>query len=57
MNFIFLILLDISASSDDSPCVLVARGPLEAMIADWMRQREEIKIMRDRVAGQGPPSF
>ena len=56
MNFILLILLDISASGDDSPCVLVARKPLEALIADWLRQRVEINLLRDRVAGQSPPS-
>ena len=56
MNFILLILLDISAFGDDSPCVLVARGPIETLIADWMRQREEIDLLRGRVAGQSPPS-
>jgi len=55
MNFILLILLDISASGDDSPCVLVARKPLEALIADWLRKRVEINLLRDRVAGQSPP--
>ena len=56
MNFLLLILLDISASDDDSPCLSVARRPLEALIADWMRQGEEINLLRDRVAGQTPPS-
>ena len=56
MNFLLLILLDISASDDDSPCLSVARRPLEALIADWMRQGEEINLLRDRVAGRTPPS-
>jgi hypothetical protein len=56
MNFLLLILLDVSASDDDSPCLSIARRPLEALIADWMRQREEINSLRDRVARQSPPS-
>ena len=55
MNFLLLILLDISASDDDSPCLWVSRRPLEALIADWMRQGEEINLLRDRVAGRTPP--
>jgi hypothetical protein len=55
MNFLLLILLDISASDDDSPCLSVARRPLEALIADWVRQGEEINLLRDLVAGQSPP--
>ncbi len=55
MNFLLLILLDISASDDDSPCISVARRPLEALMADWLRQREEINLLRDRVAGQSRP--
>ena len=51
MNFLLLILLDISASDDDSPCLSVARRPLEALIADWVRQGEEINLLRDLVAG------
>lgn len=57
MNFLLLILLDIFASDDDSSCISVARKPLEALIADWLRQRAEINLLRDRVAGQNPPSF
>jgi hypothetical protein len=56
MNFLLLILLDISASDDDSPCLSVARRPLEALIADWLRQRVEINLLRGRLAGQSPPS-
>ena len=56
MNFILLILLDISASDDDSPYLSIARRPLEALIADWLRQGEDIHLLRDRVAGQSPPS-
>ena len=56
MNFLLLILLDLSASDDNSPCISVARRPLEALIADWMRQRDEINLQRGRVAGQTPPS-
>ena len=56
MNFLLLILLDISASNDDSPCLSVARRPLEALIGDWLRQGEEINQLRDLVAGQTPPS-
>jgi len=56
MNFLLLILLDISASDDDSPCLSVARGPLEALITDWMRQRDEINLLRCRVAGKSHPS-
>ena len=56
MNFLLLILLDISASDDDSFCISVAREPLEALIADWLRQRVEINLLRDRFAGQTPPS-
>ena len=56
MNLLLLILLDISASDDDSPCLSIARRPLEALIADWVRQGEEIKLLRDLVARQTPPS-
>jgi hypothetical protein len=56
MNFILMILLDISASDEDSPCLTIARGPLEALIADWLRQRVEINLLRDRVASQIPPT-
>ena len=51
MNFLLLILLDISASDDDSPCLSVARRPLEDLIADWVRRGEEINLLRDVVAG------
>jgi hypothetical protein len=50
MNFLLLILLDISASDDDSLSLSVSRRPLEDLIADWARRREEI------VVGQNPPS-
>jgi hypothetical protein len=56
MNFLLLILLDISASDDDSPCLSVARRPLEALIADWARRGEEINLLWNLVAGQTPPS-
>lgn len=56
MNFLLLILLDISASDDDSPCISVARRPLEALVANWVRQGEVINLLRDLVAGQTPPS-
>jgi hypothetical protein len=56
MNFLLLILLDISASDDDSACLSVARRPLEALITDWVRQGEEINLLRDLVAVQTPPS-
>jgi hypothetical protein len=56
MNFLLLILLDISASDDDSPYLLVARRPLEALIADWVRRGEDINLLRDLVARQTPPS-
>jgi hypothetical protein len=56
MNFLLLILLDISASDDDSPCLSVARRPLEDLIGNWVRQGEEINLLRDFVAGQTPPS-
>jgi hypothetical protein len=57
MNFLLLILLDISASDDDDSHYLsIARRPLEALIADWVRQGEEINLLRDLVAGQPPPS-
>jgi len=46
MNFLLSILLDISASADDSPYLTLARKPLEALIADWMRQGEEIHRLR-----------
>ena len=54
MNFLLLILLDISASDDDYPYLSIARRPLEALIADWVRQGEEINLLRDLVAGQTP---
>jgi len=57
MNFLLLILLDISASEDDSPSLSVARRPLEILISDWVRQGEEINLLRDLVAGQTPPGF
>jgi hypothetical protein len=56
MNFLLLILLDISASDDDCTYLSIARRPLEALIADWMRQGEEINLLRDLVARQNPPS-
>ena len=46
MNFLLLILLDISASDDDSHYLSIARRPLEALIADWVRQGEEINLLR-----------
>ena len=46
MNFLLLILLDISASDDDHPYLSIARRPLEALIADWVRQGEEINLLR-----------
>ena len=52
MNFLLLIMLDISASADDSPDLIIARKPLEALITDWLRQREEIHLLRKLVAGQ-----
>jgi hypothetical protein len=52
MNFLLLIMLDISASADDSPDLIIARKPLEAMITDWLRQKEEIHLLRNLVAGQ-----
>jgi hypothetical protein len=52
MNFLLSILLDISASADDSPYLTVARKPLEALIADWMRQGEEIHRLRRLVTEQ-----
>ena len=45
MNFFLLILLDISASDDDHPYLSIARRPLEALIADWVRQGEEINLL------------
>lgn len=57
MNFLLLILLDISASDDDDdPYLSIARRPLEALIEDWVRQGEEINLLRDLIAGQTPPS-
>jgi hypothetical protein len=56
MNFLLLIHLDISASDYDHPYLSIARRPLEALIADWVRQGEEINVLRDLVAGQTPPS-
>ena len=56
MNFLLLILLDTSASDDDCPYLSIARRPLEALIADWVRQGEEINLLRDLVAGQTPLS-
>ena len=56
MNFLLLILLDISASDDDSHYLSIARKPLEALIADWLRQGDEINLLRDLVAVQIPPS-
>ena len=52
MNFQLLILLDISASADGSPEVIIARKPLEALIADWLRQAEEIHRLQTLVAKQ-----
>jgi hypothetical protein len=57
INFLLLILLDISASDDDYPYLSIARRPLEALIADWVRQGEEINLLRDLVAGQTPSSL
>jgi len=56
MNSLLLILLDISAADDDSTYLSIARKPLEALIADWLRQGEEINLLRDIIAGQTPPS-
>jgi hypothetical protein len=52
MNFLLLILLDIFASADGSPEVIIARKPLEALIADWLRQGEEIDRLQTLVASQ-----
>jgi hypothetical protein len=52
MTFLLLILLDISASADDSPDLIIAREPLEAMITDWLRQREDIHRLQSLVAKQ-----
>lgn len=52
MNFLLLILLDISAFNDDSSHLTVARQPLEALIADWLQRGEEINSLRALVAGQ-----
>jgi hypothetical protein len=46
MNFLLLVLLDISASDDVSPHLTIARKPLEALISDWLRQGEEIRSLR-----------
>ena len=56
MNFLLLILLDISASDDDCPYLSIARRPLEVLIEDWVRQGEEINLLRNLVAGQTPTS-
>jgi hypothetical protein len=56
MNFLLLILLDISASDDDSPYLSISRRPLEALIGDWMRQGEEINLLRDLAARKTPPN-
>ena len=52
MNFLLLILLDISASADGSPEVIIARKPLEALVADWLRQGEEIHRLQSLVTQQ-----
>lgn len=51
MNYLLLVLLDISASDDVSPHLTIARKPLEALISDWLRQGEEIRSLRALVAG------
>jgi hypothetical protein len=51
MNFLLLILLDISAYTDDASHLTIARKPLEALISDWLRQGEEIRSLRALVAG------
>ncbi len=51
MNFLLPILLEISATPDDSPHLTIARKPLEALISDWLRQGEEIRSLRALVAG------
>jgi len=56
MNFLLLVLLDISASDDFSPHLTIARKPLEALISDWLRQGEEIRSLRALVARQAQPS-
>jgi hypothetical protein len=56
MNFLLLVLLDISASDDVSPHLTIARKPLEALISDWLRQGEEIISLRALVARQAQPS-
>ncbi len=56
MNFLLLVLLDISASDDVSPHLTIARKPLEALISDWLRQGEEIITLRALVARQAQPS-
>jgi hypothetical protein len=52
MNFLLLVLLDISAFADGSPEVIIASKPLEALIADWLRQGEEIHRLQTLVAKQ-----
>jgi hypothetical protein len=56
MNYLLLVLLDISASDDVSPHLTIARKPLEALISDWLRQGEEIISLRALVARQAQPS-
>ena len=56
MNFLLLVLLDISASDDVSRHLTIARKPMEALISDWLRQGEEIRSLRALVARQAPPN-
>jgi hypothetical protein len=56
MNFLLLVLLDISASDDVSRHLTIARKPMEALISDWLRQGEEIRSLRALVARQAQPS-
>jgi hypothetical protein len=46
VNFLLLVLVDLARSDESSPCITVARQPLEALIEDWLRRGEEINSLR-----------
>lgn len=50
MNFLLVILLELASADEDSPTVTLSRQAVDALIADWLRQAQQISCLRDRLA-------
>jgi len=42
MNFIIPILLEMTSSDEDCPCIMLPRQAVQALIEDWLRLGQEI---------------